>query len=140
MPIIKEKKPSGLVFSLCKMSVVVGVTEGRTAVAVFLVHTEERAAGPRPSLVSVCQAWGGSPRPQASCDKAGSGAGARGRTVTPHGFLRKVELKTFVSFLHCFPFQMVLLSMLIFHSAFFLISRVAYEWCFFFFFICFKIS
>lgn len=41
------------------MSVVVGVTEGRTAVAVFLVHTEERAAGPRPSLVSVCQAWRG---------------------------------------------------------------------------------
>lgn len=40
MPIIKEKKPSGLVFSLCKTSVLVRMTEG-AALAGRFVYTQE---------------------------------------------------------------------------------------------------
>lgn len=38
MPTIKEKKPSGLVFSLCKMSALVRMTE-RTAIGGFSIDT-----------------------------------------------------------------------------------------------------
>lgn len=63
--------------------------------------------------------------------KVGNRVGVKGWSVAPHDFLRKTE-NLCLSFPHCFPFRMVLLSMLFFHSAFFLISRVAYEWCFLF--------
>jgi len=61
MPIIKEKKQSGLVFSLCKMSVVVGVTAGRTAVAVFLMHTQRRGQAAGSPCWSASAKWGQPP-------------------------------------------------------------------------------
>lgn len=44
MPIIKEKKPRGLIFSLCKMSVLVGKTEQPLLCSAFYIHSWEQVA------------------------------------------------------------------------------------------------
>lgn len=89
MPTIKEKKPSGLVFSLCKMSALVRMTE-RTAIGGFSIDT-----GVGGLLYSLPEGAGRGlcpPAPTMYFVKVGT-RGAEGRSVAPHAFLRKLTCK-----------------------------------------------
>lgn len=84
MPIIKEKKPSGLVFSLCKTSVLVRMTEG-AALAGRFVYTQE---GERlPAEGRARRNPPSSPHPGSV--RVGNREGATGSSVAPYDFLRK---------------------------------------------------
>lgn len=113
----KETKQAGI-FSLQNVCCS-RVTEGRTAVAGFLVRTQERAGeGGRPAALAgrlLPDGGGGQPPGrQGLATKLEMERGGQKEGLSPHGFLNRVKLKTLVSFLRCFPFHMALLSMLVF--------------------------